>query len=533
VSPSWRMAGRARTVICLLRNDLRVADNEALVAAHGTAAHGKGHLVPLYCFDPAHFKGTWHFGFPRTGGHRARLLLESVADLRASLRGRRSDLVVEQARPLESIRRIVAACKELSTPVVGVVYQKEVTFEELQVEEEIKDFCKSEGLKVTEVWGSTLYHREDIPYRSAAAIPDTYTQFRKEVEGRGRVRAPVAAPANLAPPPPGLATGALPTLAALGVEEVARDPRSAFPFPGGESAALARLRSYLWDTRALAAYKETRNGLVGTEYSTKLSPWLALGCLSPRTVHAEVKRFEKEVVANQSTYWVIFELLWRDYFRFVCLKFGNRVFQLGGLRGKELPWSQDMAKFEAWAEGRTGVPWVDANMRELRATGWMSNRGRQNVASFLVKDLGLDWRLGAEWFESQLVDHDVASNYGNWNYAAGVGNDPREGRKFNMIKQALDYDGQGEFVRLWVEEVRGLEGTAAHTPWALGAGRLAGAGLELGTTYPRPMVVAPEWSKHYTRDTQGQKPIQDYFQPRGKPRGGARRPVPRGGRVQY
>ena len=124
-------------------------------------------------------------------------------------------------------------------------------------------------------------------------------------------------------------------------------------------------------------------------------------------------------MANQSTYWVIFELLWRDYFRFVCYKYGDSVFHETGIMNKRLPWSQDKVKFEAWREGRTGVPFVDANMRELARTGWMSNRGRQNVASFLVKDLGLDWRLGAEWFESQLLDHDVCSNYGNWNYAAG------------------------------------------------------------------------------------------------------------------
>ena len=106
-----------------------------------------------------------------------------------------------------------------------------------------------------------------------------------------------------------------------------------------------------------------------------------------------------------------------------------------------------MKKFQAWCDGKTGIPFVDANMRELKLSGFMSNRGRQNVASFLVKDLGLDWRLGAEWFESQLLDHDVCSNYGNWNYSAGIGNDPRENRKFNMIKQGLDYDKDGEYIR--------------------------------------------------------------------------------------
>ena len=177
-----------------------------------------------------------------------------------------------------------------------------------------------------------------------------------------------------------------------------------------------------------------------------------------------------------------------------------------------------MTKFKAWAEGKTGVPFVDANMRELKYTGWMSNRGRQNVASFLVKDLGLDWRLGAEWFESQLLDHDVCSNYGNWNYAAGIGNDPRENRKFNMIKQGLDYDAEGDYVRLWVKELEGLKGSKAHIPWTLPAYDLNKAGVDLGITYPKPMVVAPEWSRHTGKvkgsagaSNKGQRGIDFYF----------------------
>ena len=197
------------------------------------------------------------------------------------------------------------------------------------------------------------------------------------------------------------------------------DERSAFPFTGGENSGLERLEYFLWSSDCVAKYKETRNGLLGKDYSTKFSPWLAAGCLSPRQIFWEIKKYEEKRVANQSTYWVIFELLWRDYFRLVCYKYGDSVFLETGIMNKRLAWSQDKGKFEAWREGRTGVPFVDANMRELSRTGWMSNRGRQNVASFLVKDLGLDWRLGAEWFESQLLDHDVCSNYGNWNYAAG------------------------------------------------------------------------------------------------------------------
>merc|ERR1711915_1046028 len=213
--------------------------------------------------------------------------------------------------------------------------------------------------------------------------------------------------------------------------------------------ALKRLRDYLWGSHCVAKYKETRNGLVGKNYSTKFSPWLALGSLSPRMIFIMIKKYEKE----------------------------------------------DMDKFKAWADGRTGVPFVDANMRELKETGWMSNRGRQNVASFLVKDLGLDWRLGAEWFESQLLDHDVCSNYGNWNYAAGIGNDPRTDRKFNMVKQGLDYDAQGDFIRTWIPELSKIKTGKVHTPWKLSPAELNASGISLGETYPNP-VVAPEWARH-------------------------------------
>jgi len=292
----------------------------------------------------------------------------------------------------------------------------------------------------------------------------------------------------------------------------------------------------LWRTHCVSEYKQTRNGMVGENYSTKFSTWLAHGCLSPRMIFSEIKRYEKAEGGNQSTYWVTFELLWRDYFKFVCLKFGDRVFYETGILDRKLPWAQDMDKFKLWAEGRTGVPFVDANMRELKHTGWMSNRGRQNVASFLVKDLGLDWRLGAEWFESMLLDHDVCSNYGNWNYAAGIGNDPRENRKFNMIKQGMDYDGEGEFVRLWVDELKGIEGSKVHYPWTLSNNELGE--VKIGETYPNPMIVQPEWIRHFGKDKAREKRapkkekdqpgIQSFYKSAERGRGNKRR----GGRVQ-
>lgn len=150
------MSGKTRTVICLLRNDLRVHDNEALLWAH----RNSDFVVPLYCLDPDHFKGTWNFNFPRTAPPRAKFLVESVVNLRDNLRKCKSDLVIESARPIQSIKKIVEACSELSKPVVKVVYQKEVTFEELKVEAEIKDFCKTKNIEVIDIWGSTLFHKQ-------------------------------------------------------------------------------------------------------------------------------------------------------------------------------------------------------------------------------------------------------------------------------------------------------------------------------------------------------------------------------------
>jgi len=506
---------KTRTVICLFRNDLRLHDNEVLISAQKLADY----VVPLYCFDPAHFKGTWHFNLAKTGAHRSKFIIESVQDLRNSLQKYKSDLIIQKSTPVDAIKNVSKLCKDSGLSVTDVLYQKEVTFEEIKVEEAVDSFCKENSIRVNQIWGATLYHLQDLPFKSIGFLPDTYTSFRKDVEAKARVRKLQEIPAQLKPLPPcNLIPGDVPDMNSLGHPGHTKDTRSAFPFSGGETSALERLNYYLWTSDCVAKYKETRNGLIGQDYSTKFSSWLAAGCISPRKIFWEIKKYEDNKVANNSTYWVIFELLWRDYFRFVCLKYGDRVFYETGILNKKIEWSQDMKKFQAWCDGKTGVPFVDANMRELKLSGFMSNRGRQNVASFLVKDLGLDWRLGAEWFESQLLDHDVCSNYGNWNYSAGIGNDPRENRKFNMIKQGLDYDKDGEYIRLWVDELKNIKGGKVHHPWTLSAEELTRSGVELGVTYPNPMVIAPEWARHTGKGggAGNQRGMDFYFKPQDK-----------------
>jgi deoxyribodipyrimidine photo-lyase len=205
-------------------------------------------------------------------------------------------------------------------------------------------------------------------------------------------------------------------------------------------------------------------------------------------VYAEVQRYERERVKNDSTYWLIFELLWRDYFHLIALKHGARLYRASGLQGLQLPWRNDVALFDCWRAGQTGYPLVDANMRELAQTGFMSNRGRQNVGSFLTKNLGLDWRMGAEYFEAQLLDYDVASNWGNWNYVAGVGNDARGFRFFNIHKQAQDYDPNGDYMRHWLPELARVPGAKVHRPELLNTDEQVRFGVRINHDYPAPVV---------------------------------------------
>lgn len=287
-----------------------------------------------------------------------------------------------------------------------------------------------------------LISPENLPF-TIYELPDTFTEFRKKLERIGLDTLIESCYGN---------EKLIPYENSTPKNTHSRHPKSAFPFRGGESAALERLKDYLWNSHNILRYKHTRNGMLGTEYSSKFSAWLACGCISPKQIYAEIKKFEREVEANESTYWLVFELLWREYFRYVMLKYGNRLFLPGGIKGEIMRTEPTNAveRFDSWINGETGDDFVDANMRELLHTGFMSNRGRQNVASYLVHQLKLDWRRGARYFEKMLIDYDVFSNWGNWAYLAGVGNDPRENRVFNTQKQAEMYDPEKFFRSTWL-----------------------------------------------------------------------------------
>jgi deoxyribodipyrimidine photo-lyase len=463
-------------ILIWYRNDLRLHDHQPLENALTKNAL----IIPFYCFDNRQF-GETSFGFAKTGSFRAKFLLESIEDLRQSLEKLGSNLVIRQGKPEIVIPQLV---KELN--IDAVYYHQEVTDEEIKVEQALKDNLSDLDTQIETIWGATLYHPTNLPF-NITEIPEVFTSFRKKVEKKSTVKPTLSTPQNL-PSFPQINLGEIPTLTDLGLEEVIPDPRGVLFFKGGETEGKKRLQTYFWQQDCLKSYKETRNGLLGANYSSKFSPWLALGCLSPRYIYEEVKKYEQERVKNDSTYWLIFELLWRDYFRFICAKHGKRIFYPSGLRNLSIPWQEDWERFKLWQAGKTGYPLIDANMRELATTGFMSNRGRQNVASFLTKNLGIDWRMGAEWFESILIDYDVCSNYGNWNYTAGVGNDNRGFRYFNIPKQSKNYDSDGNYLKHWLPELSSIQGDKIHEPWKLTQEEQERYNIRLGVTYPRPVV---------------------------------------------
>lgn len=352
-----------------LGRHLRLDDNPLLSSA--AATHDR--LLPTFALDPAVDRGPQQRAF----------LLESLADLQASLRALGSDLLLVHEPPPAAVR------DRYASPL-------------------------------------RMLDDADLPC-DPAAVPRTYTPFRQFVERAGvRCTAPLSTPTRLPPLPAGVAC---PTIEAPDVPLVAA---------GGESAGLRHWRQYR-DRRLPDTYKETRNGLLGWDYSSKLSPWLAWGCISPRRVADDLARYERQWAANEGTYWLWFELLWRDFFSL----------RADHLRAGAAAVDDQDPRWRALQEARLGHPFVDAGVRELNATGFLGNRMRQIVASYCINELQWPWWVGEAYFARQLIDHDPASNVGNWRYIAGQGADPRGGRRFNVEKQREMYDPDGAYERFW------------------------------------------------------------------------------------
>lgn len=424
-----------KSALYWFRNDLRLADNAALTQA----CQQSDQLVLVYCLAPEE-NTSW--GFVRVGQHRKAFLVDTLDDLAQRCEQLGHRLLILEGEPTLVLPPIL---KRLN---INTIYCEAIAapYEVAQV----ASLCE-QGYCIEAIWQSSLLNPNTLPF-CVENLPKIFTTFRQQIEQMGTAPPAPIPSIELFPDLPKV----LHAIQSIKLKDwagfVPIEKRSAFPYykpqwQGGETAALAHLQRYL-ESGLVDQYKQTRNGLIGSDYSTKFSPWLASGALSARQIYQQLKAHEAVKGANESTYWVWFELLWRDYFRLLHLRFGAQLYRAKGLNDAATI-SHQPDLFLQWCRGETGQAFIDAGMRELVATGYLSNRMRQNVASYLIHDLQCDWRSGAAWFESQLIDYDVYSNQGNWLYLAGCGTDPRPNRRFNIEKQIKTYDPKHEYLQLW------------------------------------------------------------------------------------
>ncbi|CAM4004625.1 DASH family cryptochrome [Pseudoalteromonas byunsanensis] len=420
--------------------DLRLNDNEGVK----WVAQTHKEVAFVYVIDPNWFaqKNYHHL---RVGEHRWRFICQSLIDLNEHLSNLGHHLQLLVGEPSEKITEFVKTYS-VDTLVLahqfGVDEQRAVTrISKCNRALLIKQFNQ------TTLFDNSQISEHDIPMKS-------FSTFRNYVEKRSLV-VPVECvfeiEISLQRVTPIL------QLASTLLKDILSEVNDAIvPFggaglgfiTGGERDAHNHLSTYL-ASYAPSRYKNTRNDLEGFSKSTKLSAYLAIGNLSPRQVWHAVEDYERTTIKNDSTYWIKFELLWREYFQWLLKLKGKSFFLFKG-DGRSKPMTSFYSqRFAAWCAGKTVFPLVNACMHQLNETGYMSNRGRQIVASCLVNELSVDWRYGAAYFQQQLIDYDVASNWGNWQYIAGVGVDPRGGRHFNIPKQAQLYDADGRFVKKW------------------------------------------------------------------------------------
>ncbi len=419
------------------RNDLRLEDNPALHSLC-TACDA---VTFVYILDPELLVPTV-FTESRLGDARWLFIKESLADLQQQLEQQEQQLIIKVGKPSDVVKQLI----ELNTithiavtPLSGVYEKRDV--------ETIK-FQFNDKLTWHEHESFTLFNQTELPF-SIDDLPDGFTPFRKKIEKSIK---PIHLSEKVIAKSKSLAT----QITTIKSDQLPVIPKFISPIEkmihkGGEQAARLQLDFYCHQSKNLSQYKETRNGLDGWDFSSKLSAYLAQGCISPRQVMQTVIDYEQQFGANQSSYWLYFELLWREFYYWHQEKVGADLYLERGIRDIDPQLSVDESKLKAWKQGETNSDFVNAFMCQLKQTGWMSNRGRQIVASYCVNQLQLDWRYGAAWFEEQLIDYDPANNWGNWQYLAGVGVDPRGRRAFNIEKQQQMYDPDGVFIGCYVD----------------------------------------------------------------------------------
>ena len=414
-------------------HDLRLDDNALLLQASREVHE----LLCVYCINPED-RQQQHLLDSCLSIHRRQFINEALQDLDNQLNRFQQKLKILQGDTFDILSQTIQKFS-----IDRIYMSAQVGHYEEQLLRKLKSSYP--WLTFVAYDNYTLFRQEQIP-DEVRECQSSFSKFLKGVQ-QLTVDLPVSPVGNLPPYPSGTTFFDLRALEYIDVGS-----KQNFLGKGGESVALNHLESYFSSHMPLT-YKETRNNLLGWDSSTKFSSWLSLGCLSPRRIAYRLSTFEKEVQASESTYWIYYELIWREFFQWYAKSHGEKLFYFSGILNKKPLTTFYPERFKKWSEASTPFPLVNACITELNQTGFLSNRARQLVASALINELGLDWRYGAAYFESKLIDYDVASNWGNWQYIAGVGAGNTEGAKFfNLELQDHRFDPQGEYKKAWGQE---------------------------------------------------------------------------------
>lgn len=455
-----------KTALVWFRRSIRLDDNHALTEAIAAAEQ----VVPVFILDPDPLSQ------PSACRARTQFVFEALADVDRSLRKRGSYLVVRRGSPRKELERLVE-----ETGATLLSFGRDYEPAERERDADVKATMRERGVMVQETLDHLLHEPEEIRTRAGGGVYSIFTPY-KRAWFEHPVAAPVAAPERIATPP-GLGSEPLPVLpGATGTQP---------PTPcvkGSESEAGRALKMFLDD--GIAGY-DTARDFPGKEGTSRLSAYLRAGVLSPRRVFAGVQS-RRQAMGEKGRAGVdtwLSELAWRDFYYQILWHFPRVAAEAFREELKGIAWENDAALFQAWCEGRTGYPLVDAAQRQLNTEAWMHNRARMVTASFLTKDLLCDWRLGEEYFMQRLVDGDLACNNGGWQWAAGTGTDAQPFfRIFNPVTQGEKFDPQGTYVKRWMPELSRVPARYIHRPWELSRAEQEAVGCVLGRDYPAPVV---------------------------------------------
>jgi deoxyribodipyrimidine photo-lyase len=461
-----------RTALWWLRRDLRLTDNQALAAA---LAHADG-VIPVFVLDPTLLDS------PNVGPKRVAFLMGGLRQLDKDLRARGSRLIVRHGDPRDELTAMLAECD------AGAIFAEE----DFTPYARQRDGGMAEHLPLHRV-GGRIVHPPGTVLKTDGTPYTVFTPFSRRWKTLPPPQASAILPApDRLPAPPEVGSLLIP-------EEPALPPT--VPFQPGEAEAQRRLRAFVeGDDPPIYRYAGVRDRL-DVDGTSRLSPYLHLGMLSTRqavVAALEAIAAAPDVEARKGAETWLNELVWRGFYVHILYHFPDVLQQSFRTNLRAVPWENDEEPFVAWCEGRTGYPVVDAAMRQLLDTGWMHNRARMIVASFLVKDLLIDWRWGERYFMQHLVDGDSASNNGGWQWTAGTGTDAAPYfRIFNPVLQGKKHDPQGAYVRRWVPELAQVPDRFIHQPWKMPPEVQQKAGCVVGQDYPA-SIVDHAWARERT-----------------------------------